>query len=134
MYLTIINRTEKTYIGKQSLYIPVIKEDQFYVTDSIISYDTLQAQIIDNDEKSFTASAIKGIQDWRPKLSQIDKISNDCIFLFKMSDGKQLFFKSFNFPIPALDGAALIIRLEELGALDPEDLYGDIKKDYEIIK
>ena len=51
-----------------------------------------------------------------------------------MSDGKQLFFKSFNFPIPALDGAALIIRLEELGALDPEDLYGDIKKDYEIIK
>jgi hypothetical protein len=134
MYLTIVNRTEKTYTGKQSLYIGAVKDNLFYITDSISSYDTIQAHIIDNDEKSFTATDIKGIQDWRPKLSKIDKISNNGVFLFKIPDGKQLFFKSFNFPIPALDGSALIIRLEGSGLLDPEDLNGDIRQDYEIIK
>jgi hypothetical protein len=120
--LRIINNTENTYTGKQSLYIGAVKNNKFYITDSISSNDIIQPQ---------ETTPIKGIQDWRPNTIKVKNISNKGVFLFIISNREQLFFKPFDFPKPPLDGSSLRVYIEEDGLIDPN---GTIKQDYEIIK
>lgn len=111
IHLYIVNRTENTYTGNQSLYIGGVKNNKFHITDSIISNDVIYAHTFDGDITSYTRSDIKGVQDWRPNLSLIRKISEKGAFLFIMSNGEHLFLNPFDFPTPKLEGKGLGIHI-----------------------
>lgn len=130
IYLGIINRTDKTYIGKQSLYIGAIKDNKFYITDSISSYDTILPQVLEDNEYSATTTYINGIQDWRPQTTDVADISNKGAFLFIMSNGEQVLTSSFEFPKPALDGASIYVRIDSTGISNTND----INQNLEVVK
>ena len=127
IYLRIVNWTQNSYTGKQTLYIGAIKDNKFYVTESISSEDTILK--LADGEKYYTATKIHGIQDWRPNTSKVKKISNSGIFLFVMSNGDKLFLNPFGFPITYLDGKGMDISIRSNGLT-----YDDSKQDYEIVK
>jgi hypothetical protein len=126
IYLRIVNWTQNSYKGKQTLYIGAIKDNQFYITDSISSEDTI-LKLVDGEVN--TVTKIHGIQDWRPNTSKVKKISNSGIFLFVMSNGDKLFLNPFGFPITYLDGRGIDIHIRSNGLT-----FDDSKQDYEIVK
>ena len=128
IHFQIFNNTENTY-DKSILYIGAVKDNRFIVTDSIISIDLIDKRISITEE--FSKYIFEG---WKPNLQKIKNKSNNGIFLFKLSEEKQLFLNPFSFPQPTLDEAILILTIQDFGLVNPEDSNNEIKQDYEIIK